>query len=265
MKNIISKHRHPYERPVLWATIISLVLLIVFSGLASAGIFSLVILFLMTISIIRNRMTMKNYVNTARAITAQSDNHLWGLFCECKKEIPVHEKTSLFLLDSEVLNAWAIGFFNPCQIVITTAIKNNFTDSEIKSIIGHELGHVHFGHTHWALLTGVFEGQNYGIAGLRFLIRFIFLFYSRLCEYSADRAGLLACGNLQDAIRAEIKLNMAGQTPDPELLNKYLNSNTAPDDSLIEDFYELTKTHPTMKGRIQALLKYSRIILHKKQ
>ena len=67
------------------------------------------------------------------------------------------------------------------------------------------LGHVALGHTWLNTLVG-------GIAGIpgSFLggsdLDMAFLGWNRTCEYSADRAGLLACGSLEKAISALIKL-----------------------------------------------------------
>ena len=76
---------------------------------------------------------------------------------------------------------------------------------ELQFIIGHELGHVDLGHTWLNTLVGGMAGipSTYGAAAI---LELAFRWWNCACEYSADRAGVLACSNPNKAISALIKL-----------------------------------------------------------
>ncbi|MCB1173654.1 MAG: M48 family metallopeptidase [Leptospiraceae bacterium] len=254
---IHADYRHAAERWVLYSTLITLTTVLIVGGFFSAGTMAGAILIVLLVSFIKNRYTMQRYVKQGRLVTAETHPELWRIFQETRQLVPVPANTELYVQDSHKLNAYAIGAMRPYKIIINSVLLDYFNENELKSIIGHELGHIRFGHTSWALVTGVFEGQAHGFLILGVLIRFVFLFYSRLCENSADRAGLVACGNLRDAVSAELKLNLAGHNPSPALIEKFSHIQSSPDDSLMEDMGELASTHPTMKGRIRSLLRFA--------
>jgi Zn-dependent protease with chaperone function len=84
-----------------------------------------------------------------------------------------------------------------------------------------------------------------------------FLWWNRACEYSADRAGLLACGDPQTAISALIKL-VAGTTVHTRAdLERALRVIETEDDSLLNNLGETLATHPMIIKRIEHLRRYA--------
>jgi Zn-dependent protease with chaperone function len=67
------------------------------------------------------------------------------------------------------------------------------------------MGHVALGHTWLNTILGGMAGipTSFGAAVLLYTA---FRWWNRMCEYSADRAGLLACGDLHVAVSALVKL-----------------------------------------------------------
>jgi Zn-dependent protease with chaperone function len=128
---------------------------------------------------------------------------------------------------------------------------------ELRFIFGHELGHVRLGHT-WlnSLLGGMAGIPSPYLAAI--LLHFAFRWWNRLCEYSADRAGLLACGNLETAASALIKMESgpsAAMTADG--WRRALRRIEAEDDHLDNNLRELLSTHPMTVRRLDALRKFA--------
>lgn len=82
-------------------------------------------------------------------------------------------------------------------IVISSALVERLSDDEIASVIGHEIGHWAFSHT----TSGNQASQHEGVAQLKVLAA------SRCAEISADRAGLVACHNINAAISSLVKVS----------------------------------------------------------
>lgn len=250
-------YRHGLEVPVLLGTLVAGGIILLMSGVFSAGTLAAVFLFLIIINYFRNRSVFARYIRSSVKVEENNFPQLKRLFDECLEYVDAPSDTECYILPADILNAFALGFRKPYKILLASPLLEHFDRDELKSIIGHELGHIRYGHTFWALITGAFENQSYGVFGIGMLIRFMFLFHSRLCEYTADRAGLVACGNLNKAISAELKLHLSPGEVKREMQAIALRGDIA-DDSLSEDLLELTATHPTMKGRIRQIIAFAR-------
>jgi Zn-dependent protease with chaperone function len=129
------------------------------------------------------------------------------------------------------------------------------TPEEMRFIIGHELGHVALGHTWLNSLIG-------GMAGIpapleaALLLNLAFRSWNRVCEYSADRAGLLACGSLQSATSALVKL-VAGSVRSEEQFHRAMDYIDREDDSPLNLLAESFSTHPLLIRRITQLKHYA--------
>jgi Zn-dependent protease with chaperone function len=82
-----------------------------------------------------------------------------------------------------------------------------------------------------------------------------FLWWNRACEYSADRAGLLACGRLHKAISALVKLAEGADTRGN--MERALRHIEAEDDHALSSLSETLSTHPMMVRRIEQLRRYA--------
>jgi Zn-dependent protease with chaperone function len=125
---------------------------------------------------------------------------------------------------------------------------------EMRFIIGHELGHVTLGHTWLNTLVGGMAGLPTSFGGA-VLLTLALRSWNRSCEFSADRAGLLACGSLGKATSALIKLVSAGSTP--QELERALRAVEAEDDSPLNVLAQTLSTHPMIVRRIEQLRQFA--------
>jgi Zn-dependent protease with chaperone function len=154
------------------------------------------------------------------------------------------------------LNAYTFGFGSTKVVVVYSALFKNMDEGEISFILGHEMGHVSLGHTR----INSFIGGMAGIPapwGISVILRGIFLSWNRACEYSADRAGLLACGNVNKAISALIKLGAGPGAHSQAELDRALKMLDEEDDNIFSLLGESLQTHPMLIKRIQQLLRYA--------
>ena len=93
--------------------------------------------------------------------------------------------------------------------------------------------------------------------GASVLLNASFLGWNRACDYPADRAGLLACGNPVKAVSALAKLATGSKMQTQGDLAQALRLLQDQDDSMIDRVQEILSTHPMIVRRIQALRSYA--------
>ena len=130
-------------------------------------------------------------------------------------------RPELFVSQTPFVNAGAYGMDRPFIVINSGALKL-LDDDEMRTLLGHELGHVMSGHAlyHTILILILFVGLNF----LPFLtslvlapIRLALLEWSRKSELSSDRAGLLAAQDPRASMRMFLKMAGGGDMKEMDL------------------------------------------------
>lgn len=107
------------------------------------------------------------------------------------------------------------GDKNP-KISISSGAIDLLDKNEMRFLLGHELGHFKSGHLkylllcrYWTILSKYLTGTN--------LLRIPLMIWSRNADYTADRLGLLACQDINVALRTMIKMAGAPMSSYSEL------------------------------------------------
>ena len=136
-------------------------------------------------------------------------------FAEAAATLDVAELPELYVSQSPIINGQAIGMDKPF-IVITTAAVEKLDDEELRTLLGHEIGHVRSGHavykTIMTILTRWAASLSWlpvGAIALRGIIAAMYEWW-RKAELSADRAGLLAGQDPAASLRLLMKLAGGG-------------------------------------------------------
>jgi tellurite resistance protein len=167
----------------------------------------------------------------------------------------------IFCTPSSEVNAAAIldtqEATDHCLIGVTSAALEKLEDAEIASILGHELGHFLFkNHRLNALINEAKD--NPAVTVLPPLGESLFLRWRKKAEISADRVGLLACGDFASAARGLLKATFG-------LSDRNINLNI---DGLLAQIDEAKgsrelmnasfESHPLLPIRLKALELFSR-------
>ena len=136
---------------------------------------------------------------------------------------------------------------NNAEIIITSKMIELLNKEELQSVIGHEVSHFYYQHSLYPSPISAktrIEQLNY-------------LHLSRAAEISADRAGFLASGNLENSLRAMLKITSG-------LTDEHINFNYSNYLDQLRELKELKgdktqmfSTHPTFLNRMQALIWFS--------
>ncbi len=166
-------------------------------------------------------------------------------------------EVEVYLTPGNILNAYTFGILSPKVVVLYFPMLKVMDEDELLFVIGHEMGHVALGHTWLNSLVG-------GLAGIpspwsaAALLSMAFLWWNRACEYSADRAGLLACGKPEKAITALIKLGIGDTFRSQAELERAYCLIDAQDDTLLGSLSDILSSHPLLIRRIEKLRSYAR-------
>jgi Zn-dependent protease with chaperone function len=166
-------------------------------------------------------------------------------------------KPNLFIKRSDELNAYAMGTLgSPCVVLnsgTVQALRN--TPKELQFVIGHEFTHIKCSHVLWQTLAA-----NNPILGripiLNVVLPLFFRWWSRQAEYTADRGGFIACGDLLASQRALARLVMGPELCDRLNIEDFVEQ--AHNGDLSTQASELFSTHPLVAKRLLALAEFAR-------
>lgn len=146
-------------------------------------------------------------------VTADSFPDLHELLISTCDTLDLPAVPDLYIGGGGELNAFTAGVERPLIMLYSGAVEL-LTPEELRFVLGHEAGHIKSGHVLYyqiaeflpiigeivgAATLGI--GELFG-AGLQIAL----LKWKRMSEFTADRAGLLACQDADVALRAMMKL-----------------------------------------------------------
>lgn len=174
----------------------------------------------------------------SKEITPDIYKHL-ELVCS-RLKLPLN-RVRAFVVSRPDINAGCIHFQKKgCIIILNSALINVMSPGEILFIIGHEIGHFLMNHNYFDEDPEITVEESIA---------------SRAGEISSDRVGLLACQDIDIAIRAIIRIQSG-------LNDSFLRFDTGAflQQMKTEKLYRehlYKSTHPSATIRAKALLRFS--------
>jgi Zn-dependent protease with chaperone function len=139
-------------------------------------------------------------------VTSSNLSDIYSVFNSACRILDIENKPKLYIESNYDINAFTSGINNPI-IVLTTGAIEKLSKQELLSTIGHELGHIKSKHIKYNLLEMVLpfiKNLIPAIGGLLTEGAAVLLYrFNRISELTADRAGLLACQNI-DAVTTKL-------------------------------------------------------------
>ncbi|MBZ5723617.1 MAG: M48 family metallopeptidase [Acidobacteriia bacterium] len=166
-------------------------------------------------------------------------------------------KPNLFIKQSRELNAYAMGFVGSACVVVHSEIVSatEHAPRELQFIIGHEFTHIKCSHVLWQTIAA--KNPLLGsVPILNFVLPLFFSWWSRQAELTADRGGLIACGDLAASQKALARLVIGAELFDRLNVEEFVKQ--AYDGDVATKANELFSSHPLLAKRIVALAEFSR-------
>ena len=200
-------------------------------------------------------------------VTQESCPELYELIKEVASTLEVENFPEIYTEWGYAVNGYTTGVKEQTLLVLNSGAVDLLNDAQLKFVVGHEMGHIKSDHVLYHMMAQLFSTMIGSIPLAESLltpIQYALLYWNRMSEFTADRAGLLACQDKEEAIKSIIK--MAGvpmkyfdkldeksfikQAEEFEILNRGLT------DSAIRSLSIMTSSHPWTVFRAGELLKW---------
>jgi Zn-dependent protease with chaperone function len=251
----MTDYRYPNESLILALTLLLVAGVIVFTSVATLCGSALFILAMVGLGYWLNDRHHAALLRQAQPVTAETIPALDTLIQRTARRLDVRGART-FAAPGRTLNAYTFGLSDPKVIVLFTGLLRALDRDELQFVVGHEMGHIRLGHTWLNSLIGGMAGipSPYAAAALLY---FAFRWWNRACEFSADRAGLLACGRLDKAISALVKIATGGAAQSAISQERALAVLDRQDEDLGSLVGEALSTHPLIARRVDELRKFA--------
>jgi Zn-dependent protease with chaperone function len=176
----------------------------------------------------------------------ESNNGIKRLIEECADVLSLESLPEVRLGELGQKNAFTTGMDEQNIIIIDKGLAYALSYDEMKSLLGHEMGHIKSRHLMYHSIAEIlergieFSSSLIGMNLISIPMRLTLKAWHRESEFSADRASLIVTNNLKSIASMFIKL-IGSQTNIP---------------SNLESLFEVLSTHPTHHNRINELKKF---------
>lgn len=208
----------------------------------------------------RDRGMREQLLRDGIRLTEKLSPRIYKIFHEVCERLELAAEAEVFCLPSQEINAFAAldmrqaGTFY--LVGVTAKALEQLEDDELKSILGHELGHFLHGNNRLNALISV-DQHNPSATVLPALGESLFLRWRKKAEISSDRAGLLASRDFEASARSLMKATFG-------LSEKNLNLDIAALLGQVDEIKgrpelmeETFASHPLLPIRLKALEMFS--------
>lgn len=190
-------------------------------------------------------------------VTEENEPELNRILEDCSRLLGI-PKPYMVLSSGAGFNAFTTGNDQKPYIVLGTTLVKVMSTEQLKFVIGHECGHIAMGHMIYHTAANVLAtfAQRIPVVGTiaDTAVGFALKAWSRRSEVSADRAGLLCCGDLDVAIQTQLQLVTGFVDAGQMNAQAYMDdSRSYRQGSFLRRMGELTSNHPLMAKRMECL------------
>lgn len=199
-------------------------------------------------------------------VTKQSCPELYNQVLDACHALNLTDFPQIYTKWGYYVNAYTMGYKETTSLVLFSGAIDLLDKDELNFIIGHELGHIKSNHClyhNMALKISQFISDVPIIGDLMGTVRYFLMYWYRMSEFTADRAGLLACQNEEAVLNSIIK--MAGV---PQKYYQSIDRNAileqarefeallSGDEQIMKNLSILDDTHPWTILRAAELIKW---------
>ena len=166
----------------------------------------------------------------------------------------------VYIKQDPFLNAYTHGVGNQAFLVITHSLLEQLASNELRFVIAHEIGHIKSQHVLYTTMASyLLDEASHGPDRDASSLLLHLLEWQREAEVTADRAGLLVCGDIGAACVALLTLvvgsrKLAAQMDVREFIE---NQELAIAFNPIARTIEMGRSHPFVPKRLKELLAFA--------
>ena len=200
-------------------------------------------------------------------VTKESCPELYNMVHESAEILDIDRLPEIYTQWSYGINAYTTGYKDNTILVLQSGSIDLMPDPELTFVIGHELGHIKSGHVLYHMMVEFFAQiiSSTVLAG-KFIIpiQLGLNYWYRMSEFTADRAGLLTCQDLEAALSAIMKMaglpkryfNTSNSHVFAKQAKEFMTKYGDTTDKIIRNISILDDTHPWTVMRAYELIKW---------
>lgn len=143
-------------------------------------------------------------------ITEESCPDLYRLIKEVETTLDIVDSPEVYTKWSYSINGSTTGTKGNTLMVLNSGAVDLLTDDQLRYLVGHEMGHIKSKHVLYHMMAQFFPLLASMVPGVGAYIgtslELVLVYWSRMSEFTADRAGLLACQDKDAALSAIVKM-----------------------------------------------------------
>lgn len=143
-------------------------------------------------------------------VTRESCPELYELVHDVADTLDVRPLPRFYTQWGYDINGYTTGYKEDTILVLNSGTVDLLTDDELRYVAGHEMGHVKSGHVLYHTMGNLFNvaiSQIPLVSAITKPVYYALMYWIRMSEFTADRAGLLACQDIDAAVNAIIKMS----------------------------------------------------------
>lgn len=143
-------------------------------------------------------------------VTRESCPELYHLTKEVGRRLDVKDFPKIYTQWGYFINAYTAGYDDNVLLVIYSGAVDLLTDDELRYVVGHEMGHIKSGHSLYHYMAALLGSAASLIPGGQTVVAPVYAalkYWDRMSEFTADRAGLLVCQDIDVAVDSIVKMS----------------------------------------------------------
>jgi len=159
----------------------------------------------LSVYIISVKLQQRAAFGTLVRVSARQFPELYDLAAVAAQRL-CSPKVGVYVKRSSEMNIYTLGLWQRPIIVMTSSLVDQMEPDNLQFFIGREIGHIHAGHT-WLRTLLKPLGADVPVIG-KLLNSVIFGDWINRTEFTADRAGFIACRSLTTAVSTMLKFGV---------------------------------------------------------
>ena len=207
----------------------------------------------LTVYIISVKLQQRAALGTMVRVSPRQFPELYGLAAKAAERLS-HPQAPVYVKRQSEMNIYTIGLWQQPIIVITSSLVDQMEPDNLQFFIGREIGHIAAGHI-WLRTLLKPLGADVPVFG-KLLNSVVFGDWINRTEFTADRAGFIACRSLTTTVSTMLKFGVGVRLFEKLDIKEFLDQVNEVSD-MRGHLTEILAEQPYLTQRIRSLVKFS--------
>jgi Zn-dependent protease with chaperone function len=207
----------------------------------------------LTVYIIGVKLQQRAALGTMVRVGPRQFPELYGLASKAAERLS-HPQAPVYVKRQSEMNIYTIGLWQQPIVVITSSLVDQMEPDNLQFFIGREIGHIAAGHI-WLRTLLRPLGADVPVFG-KLLNSVVFGDWINRTEFTADRAGFIACRSLTTAVSTMLKFGVGVRLFEKLDIKEFLDQVNDVSD-MRGHLTEILAEQPYLTQRIRSLIKFS--------